>query len=106
MRLVWRPAEEAGELELIGYDGVYIDTGTPADYLRANLHAANGAALIDPSARVDAPVRESVIGPHARVHGLVTRCVVWPGAEVRAGEELTEAIRAADGLTVSAKPGR
>jgi ADP-glucose pyrophosphorylase len=38
---VWRPAEAAGELELIGYEGAYIDTGTPADYLRANLAAAH-----------------------------------------------------------------
>jgi NDP-sugar pyrophosphorylase family protein len=40
VRTVWRPAEAADALELISYEGIYIDTGTPADYLAANLHAA------------------------------------------------------------------
>jgi len=100
VRTAWRPAEAAGELDLIPYDGVYIDTGTPADYLRANLHAANGRSLIDPSAEVDGPVSDSVIGPRARVHGRATRVVLWPGAEIPAGEHLTDAVRAAGGLTV------
>jgi N-acetyl-alpha-D-muramate 1-phosphate uridylyltransferase len=100
VRTVWRPAEAAGELELIGYDGVYIDTGTPADYLAANLHAADGRTLIDPSAVISGTVTESVIGPQARVRGAVTRCVLWPGAEVGAGETLVDAVRAGDGLTV------
>jgi NDP-sugar pyrophosphorylase family protein len=107
VRTAWRPAEAAGELELIAYDGVYIDTGTPADYLRANLHAANGRSLIDPSAVVTGPVTESVVGPQARVRGTVTRCVIWPGAEVSEQETLTDAIRAPHGLTVAtAMPAR
>jgi mannose-1-phosphate guanylyltransferase/MurNAc alpha-1-phosphate uridylyltransferase len=96
----WRPAEAAGELELIGFDGAYIDSGTPADYLRANLHAANGGTLIDPTAVITGPVQESVIGPHARVHGSATRVVLWPHAEIAAGEHLTDAIRAPGGRTV------
>ncbi|GAB2590912.1 hypothetical protein Aab01nite_39750 [Paractinoplanes abujensis] len=100
VRTVWRPAEAEGALELINYEGVYIDTGTPADYLRANLHAANGSVLIDPSASVSGTVTESVVGPGARVGGSITRCVVWPGAEVAAGESLTDCIRAPGGVTV------
>lgn len=100
VRTVWRPAEAAGELELIGFDGTYIDTGTPGDYLAANLHAANGRTLIDPSAVISGTVTGSVIGPKARVRGETTRCVVWPGAEVADGETLTDAIRATGGLTV------
>ncbi|MCU7725693.1 sugar phosphate nucleotidyltransferase [Actinoplanes sp. KI2] len=100
VRTAWRPAEAAGELELIPYDGVYLDTGTPADYLRANLHAANGRALIDPTAEILGWVSESVIGPHARVHGSATRTVLWPHAEIHGGEHLTDAIRAPGGLTV------
>ena len=103
VRTVWRPAEAAGELELIGYEGVYIDTGTAADYLAANLHATGGRTLVDPTAEITAPVSEAVIGAHARVHGPVTRAVVWPGAEVQAGESLTDAIRAPGGLTVHAR---
>ena len=100
VRTAWRPAEAAGELELIPYDGAYIDTGTPADYLRANLHAANGHTLIDPTAEITGSVSDSVIGPHARVHGHATRVVLWAGAEIAAGEHLTDAIRAPGGLTV------
>ncbi|GIF11820.1 sugar phosphate nucleotidyltransferase [Actinoplanes teichomyceticus] len=101
VRTVWRPAEAEGELELIGYDGYYLDTGTPGDYLTANLHAA-GAGLIDPSAEVTGTAVESVIGAGARVAGSVTRCVVWPGASVEPGESLTGVIRAPGGLTVPA----
>ncbi len=99
---MWRAAEAAGELELIPYEGLYIDTGTPADYLSANLHAAGGATLIDPSATVTGHVQEAVIGAGAVVRGHVTRCVVWPGAEVGPGETLTDCIRAGDHLTVPA----
>jgi NDP-sugar pyrophosphorylase family protein len=105
VRTVWRPAEAEGTLELIPYDGVYIDTGTPADYLAANLHAANGRNLIDPSAVIDSPnaeVHASVIGARARIHGTVTRCVIWPDAEVPTTDSLTNAIRARGGLTVPA----
>jgi mannose-1-phosphate guanylyltransferase/MurNAc alpha-1-phosphate uridylyltransferase len=104
VRLVWRPAEAAGDLELVGYDGVYIDTGTPGDYLRANLHAAGDAGLIDPSATVTGTARASVVGADAVVAGRVTRCVIWPGARVAAGESLTDAVRAGDDLTVPAGP--
>lgn len=98
VRTAWRPAEAAGELELTGFDGTYIDTGTPSDYLAANLHAAAGRT--DPTAEVTGTVTESVIGPGARVAGSVTRCVVWPGAVVAAGEVLVDAIRAPGNLTV------
>jgi mannose-1-phosphate guanylyltransferase/MurNAc alpha-1-phosphate uridylyltransferase len=82
VRTVWRPAEAAGDLELVAYDGVYIDTGTPADYLAANRNAAGGRNLIAPGAEIMAPVVESVVGAGARVAAAITRCVVWPGAEV------------------------
>ena len=101
VRTVWRPAEAAGELELIAYEGTYIDTGTPADYLAANLHAAAGSSLIDPTASVTGSASESVVGAGASVLGSVSRCVVWPGANVTASESLTGVIRAADGLTVT-----
>ena len=97
---VWRPAERAGQLELITYDGFYLDTGTPADYLSANLHAAGGGTLADPSAKITGRVSGSVIGANAVILGDVTRCVVWPGATVAADESLDNVIRAGAGLTV------
>jgi NDP-sugar pyrophosphorylase family protein len=89
VRTVWRPAEAAGDLELIAYDGVYIDTGTPADYLAANRHAAGDGNLIAADAEITAPVASSVVGAGARVTAPITRCVVWPGAEVTAPAEDT-----------------
>jgi mannose-1-phosphate guanylyltransferase/MurNAc alpha-1-phosphate uridylyltransferase len=100
---VWRTAESAGELELIGYQGVYLDTGTPADYLRANLHAAAGASIIDPSATVTAEVTNSVIGAKAEVHAPIARCVIWPGSTVAPAEHLIDTIRAGT-LTITAAP--
>jgi mannose-1-phosphate guanylyltransferase/MurNAc alpha-1-phosphate uridylyltransferase len=102
VREVWRPAEADGALELIGYPGTYLDTGTPSLYLAANLHAARGAVLADPSATVTGTATAAVIGAHATVHGTVTRAVVWPGATVAADEVLTDAVRIGPDLTVPA----
>ncbi len=99
VRTVWRPAEAEDALELINYEGVYIDTGTPADYLAANLHAG---PVVDPTATVTGTATDSVVGPGAQVHGTITRCVVWPGAEVGAGESLVDTVRAPGNLTVHA----
>ena len=76
--LVWRPAWDAGTLELVEARGESIDCGTPADYLRANLHVSHG---------------KSVVAPDAVVAGSITRCVVWPGARVGADEVLVDVIR-------------
>ncbi|MBG6064002.1 nucleotidyltransferase family protein [Micromonospora ureilytica] len=100
VRAVWRPAEAAGALTVVPYPGTFFDTGTPADYLAANLHAASGGALVEESATVTGRCVESVVGAGARVHGDVFRTVVWPGATVRAGERLRNVIRAGNDLTV------
>ena len=52
VRTVWRPAEAAGALTVVGYPGTYLDTGTAADYLAANLDAAGDGNLVDPGATV------------------------------------------------------
>ncbi|MCO8276059.1 sugar phosphate nucleotidyltransferase [Actinoplanes sp. TRM 88003] len=100
VRTCWRPAEAEGSLELVNYDGVYIDTGTPADYLLANLQATQGGSLIDPTATVTGTVTNSVIGAGAEVAGHLHRCVIWPGARVAATESLTSTVRAPGDLTV------
>ncbi|MET8358250.1 NTP transferase domain-containing protein [Micromonospora sp. NPDC005171] len=100
VRAVWRPAEAAGALAVVPYPGTFFDTGTPADYLAANLHAAAGGSLVEESATVTGRCVESVVGAGARVDGDVSRTVVWPGATVRAGERLRNVIRAGSDLTV------
>jgi MurNAc alpha-1-phosphate uridylyltransferase len=92
VRGVWRPAERDGKLRMVDYGGVYLDSGTPADYLAANLDAARGG-LVDATASVTGLAENSVIGAGAVVDGAVERCVVLPGATVRADEHLVETIR-------------
>ena len=83
--LVWRPAWEAGELELVMTRGDFVDCGTPADYLRANMIASGG---------------RSVIGEGAQVDGRLDGSVVWPGGYVGPDEHLTQCIRVGRDLTV------
>lgn len=88
--VVWRQAYAEGRLDLLVDDAhSYVDCGTPADYLRANLMDSGG---------------ETVVGSGAVVDGVAERCVLWPGARVAAGEHLLDAIRTGSGLTVHATP--
>ncbi|WBB54267.1 sugar phosphate nucleotidyltransferase [Verrucosispora sp. WMMD573] len=102
VRAVWRPAEAAGRLTVVRYRGTFIDTGTPADYLAANLHAAGDGCLIDPAATVTGPCHRSVVGAGATVRGAVSRSVIWSNAVVGADEDLHEVIRVGADLTVPA----
>lgn len=81
----WAPRAEEGRLDIVGWDGPFVDCATPRDYLEANLAATGGRGHVDPGARVE---------------GDVVRSVVWPGTTVAAGERLVEAIRASDAVTV------
>jgi MurNAc alpha-1-phosphate uridylyltransferase len=100
VQTIWRPAERAGRLEVIAYDGAYLDTGTPADLLAANLDAAGGGSLVAPDATVSGRVSRSVVGAAAHVAGSVTRSLVFPGAVVGRGEDLVDAIRLGTDVTV------
>jgi MurNAc alpha-1-phosphate uridylyltransferase len=82
---VWRD----GDVELVEFDGTFVDCGTPRDYLDANLHRSGGA---------------SVVGAGAVVAGRLTRSVVWPGAVVGPDEHLVDAVRTETGLTVVSTP--
>lgn len=97
----WRPAERAGRLETITYDGTYLDTGTPADYLAANLHAARSGNLVAADALVTGRLDRAVVGSGAVVEGAVRRGVVLPGSRVGPDEELVDAIRLGADLTIS-----
>lgn len=80
----WRPAEADGALEVVEFGGYFRDTGTPADYVAANVHAARAAGgnLIAPDAVVTGVCVDSVVGSGAVVHGTVTRSVLWPGTHI------------------------
>jgi hypothetical protein len=93
VRTVWRPAEAAGELTVVEYGGTYLDTGTPAHYLAANLHTAGAGTVVAPGAVVEGSAEQAVIGAGAAVLGSVKRCVVWPGGYVGPDEHLVDAIR-------------
>lgn len=75
----WRSLAAAGLLDLVVHPGPFVDCGTPADYLAANLSASGGASVIDPV---------SEVGPGA----MLRRCVVWPGVVVPAGAQLVDTV--------------
>lgn len=103
VRTTLRPAERAGRLEVVPYAGTYLDTGTPGDYLAANLHAARDGTLVGAGAVVTGRLDRAVVGAGAVVHGAVTRGVVWPGGTVAEGEHLIDAVRVGADLTVVAE---
>ncbi|MDQ1600509.1 MAG: mannose-phosphate guanylyltransferase [Actinomycetota bacterium] len=80
----WRELHAAGRLDLAVTEATAVDCGTPADYLRANMLASCGAAVVEPGAVVE---------------GEVVRSVVWAGERVGPGERLVDAVRAA-GVTL------
>lgn len=82
----WAAAQAAGRLDLVVHDGPFVDCGTPADYLAANLAWSGGDSVVG---------RGAVVGAGAEV----VRSVVWPGSEVAPGEHLCDAVRAEE-LTV------
>lgn len=90
--VLWRGEERSRGLDLVPFDGVAIDCGTPADYLGAALlHTADGV----------------LVEPGAEVLGTVERSVVWSSARVAAHEHLTGVVRAGtadDPVTVPAAP--
>jgi len=87
--VAWAPAQLAGQLEGVRHDGPFVDCGTPAQYLAANLAASGGM---------------SVVAEGAVVAGDVDRCVVWSEGIVRPDESLSCAIRASAVVTVLVRP--
>lgn len=81
----WRAAQAEDRVEVVAYDGPFVDCGTPAQYLEANLRASGGASVVEPGAWVE---------------GTLEQCVVWADAHVGPTEVLRRAIRLAGSLTV------
>jgi NDP-sugar pyrophosphorylase family protein len=80
-----RDVAASGDLEVVGTPAPFIDCGTPARYLAANLAVTGGA---------------NSVGADAVVAGRVTESVVWDGATVVKAEVLHRAIRTSGGRTV------
>ena len=82
----WRDLAAAGRLDLqvaVGEPG-WVDCGTPADYLRANMAASRGASVVEQGAVVE---------------GTLVQSVVWAGERVEGGETLVDVVRGA-GVTL------
>lgn len=79
--VLWRDEAAAGRLDLVVHPGPFVDCGTPARYLRANLLAGGGFPVVDPTATIE---------PGATLE----RSVVWDHSTVAAGEVLVDAVRA------------
>jgi hypothetical protein len=84
-------------VDTVADDGPFVDCGSVASYLQANLLAvgAAGGAVVDPTAACGpaSVVTRSVVGAGARVEGEVRDTVVWPGAGVAPGEVVERAVR-------------
>ncbi len=98
----WRPAEREDRLEVIRYDGFYLDCGTLGDFLAANLHTAGAGSLVAADAKVFGSIDQAVVGAGAEVYGSATRSVVFPGGFVGEDERLVDAVRIGRDLTVHA----
>ncbi len=124
----WRELAGTHAIDTASYDGPFVDCGTPARYLEANLLAAaldgrvdrawssasassasstDGPSaprpsIVDLGATVDPDgvVDGSVVGSGAVIGGIVTGSVIWAGQEVGPTELLDHAVRASERVTV------
>ena len=104
IRTAYRTLVPAGQAAAVAHAGVWVDIGTPQEYLRANLdvldgrltlpvdpwrHAARGegGSLLGAGARLEGQARHSVVGAGAVVPAgaSVEDCVVWDGVVVPPG---------------------
>lgn len=100
---VYLPALRAGApLAVYASEAPFVDVGTRASYLDANLawlDARGGASFVDRGAEVSAAVERSIVGRGARVTIPLVRCVVWPFAQATEalGPSLHDCVVTADG---------
>lgn len=91
--VVWRDEQAAGRLEVVGYDGPWIDCGTPSDLLEANLAAVGQGSVRHRDATVTGRISRTAVGADAVVAGNVTDSVLLAGAVVGEEEVLQRVIR-------------
>jgi mannose-1-phosphate guanylyltransferase len=99
-RQVFPALVDAGTLYALASDDYWLDTGTPAKYLQANLDLIEGTAYVGAGAAVapSARVEGSVISAGARVGAgaHVVASLVMPGAVVEEGTVVKRSIVSAD----------
>ena len=91
--VVWRDEHAAGRLEVVGYDGPWVDCGTPSDLLEANLAALGQGTARHRHAIVHGRIDRTAVGADAEVLGDVSESVLLAGAEVAADEVLRRVVR-------------
>jgi mannose-1-phosphate guanylyltransferase len=97
-RVTFPAMVEDGTLYAIDGDTYWLDAGTPATYLAANLDLIDGRRAresgVHPDAEVDGAVAGSVVGASARVGAgaIVSGSVLLPGAEIGDGALVQDAI--------------
>ena len=72
-RDLWKRQLADGEVDLVPFTGLAVDTGRPADLLAANLVASGGTTVAEPGATVT---------------GAAEQCLVLDGARVPGGDHL------------------
>lgn len=94
LRTAYREVVPAGLVKSVLHAGSWVDIGTPAEYLRANLDALDGALplALDPWARAPRRPDGAWVSPDATVHGRLSRSVVGAGARVPAGATLHDCV--------------
>lgn len=91
--VVWRDEHAAGRLEVVGYDGAWVDCGTPADLLEANLAALGEGVAMHRHAQVIGDIARTAVGADASVGGRVTDSVLLAETVVDQDEVLHRVIR-------------
>ena len=91
--VVWRDELTAGRLEVVAYDGPWVDCGTPADLLQANLAALGDGIAMHGHASVIGDIARTAVGADASVLGQVTDSVLLAGTVVDEDEVLHRVIR-------------
>ncbi len=101
VRSAYTAALPEGRIRSLVHRGQWVDIGTPADYLAANLALLDGTmtAPVDIWTQGTRGPAASWIGPGATVAGTVARTVVGARAVVPAGATLTDCV-VWDGATV------
>ncbi|MEL6349843.1 MAG: sugar phosphate nucleotidyltransferase [Myxococcota bacterium] len=90
VRTAYRDLVPEGRVQGVVHPGIWVDVGTPAAYLQANMDVLDGTLTlsIDPWSRAERGLGGSLIGAGARIEGEIDRCVIGAGAVIPQGASL------------------